>query len=131
MRRGITVLQGVLLGLAAAAWLAPSAALAAGDAARGKEIYMTRGTCFTCHGPTGAGDGMAAAGLQVKPRNFQEGNFKYDANGDGTPGEDADLALIIKNSPMKYGGAPGMPQFPQLSDQDIQDLIAYIRTLHN
>ena len=35
--------------------------------------------CASCHGDTGAGDGQAAATLEVKPRNFAKGKFKNGA----------------------------------------------------
>ncbi len=36
--------------------------------AEGQEIFVTN--CVTCHGPEGAGDGDAAAGLDPKPANL-------------------------------------------------------------
>ncbi|NDF14779.1 hypothetical protein EB061_05600, partial [bacterium] len=36
--------------------------------AHGKELFAAQ--CVTCHGAGGAGDGVAAAGLNPKPRNF-------------------------------------------------------------
>jgi|GEM_PF-5096235 len=48
---------------------------------------MARG----CHGPTGKGDGPAATALDPKPRNFTGGAFKFDTDGDGKTGTDADL----------------------------------------
>jgi mono/diheme cytochrome c family protein len=113
--------------LALAALLLPTAALA-GDAAAGKQTYNT--VCFTCHGMTGKGDGPAGAALNPKPRDFSTGSFKYDANGDGTPGEDADLVLVIKNGAAKYGGSAVMAPWGYLSDSDIDNVVAYIRTLN-
>lgn len=115
------------LGAAAAlALLLPSAAAAAGDAAAGKETYQT--FCVTCHGPGGKGDGPAAP-KDPAPRDFTKGDFKYDADGNGTPGEDADLAMVIKNGAAQYGGSPMMAPWGHLSDEQIQDLVAYIRSL--
>jgi len=116
--------------------LAPIAVLAllvsapslAGDAAAGKKTYDT--LCTTCHGPTGKGDGPAGVALNPPPRDFSVGEFKYDANKDGTPGEDADLKLIIKNGAGAYGGNPVMaPWGASLSDADIDNVIAYVRSL--
>lgn len=38
--------------------------------AKGKELFAVQ--CAACHGPQGAGDGPAAAGLNPKPRNFTQ-----------------------------------------------------------
>jgi mono/diheme cytochrome c family protein len=57
----------------AAAPAAPPAAPVAGAAdarAEAEQIFTTR--CVTCHGPQGAGDGPASAGLTPPPRNFQD-----------------------------------------------------------
>lgn len=49
--------------------------------ARGKEIYLTKGGCFTCHGEKGRGDGPIAHGLTdawgfpIKPRDFTKGIY--------------------------------------------------------
>jgi len=128
MKREIRRIGTALLTLCAAAWL-PMGASAAGDAEAGKALYAGLGTCFTCHGDTGKGDGLAAAALDPKPRDFSAAEFKYDADKDGTPGSDADLALIIKNGAAVYGGSPLMTPFGHLNEQQIVDIIAFIRTL--
>ncbi len=112
----------------AVAWLLPAAAFA-GDAAKGDALFKGMGTCWTCHGQNGAGDGPAAAPLDPKPRNLSEGSYKFDADGNGTPGEDTDLMLVIKNGPAEYGGSNAMPYFKHLTDEQIADLVAYIRSL--
>jgi mono/diheme cytochrome c family protein len=105
---------------------APSDA-SAQDAAAGKTVYTTN--CFSCHGATGKGDGPVGAALNPKPRDFSTGDFKFDANKDGTPGEDADLTLVIKTGAAAYGGSPLMAPWPTLSDADVANVIAYIRSL--
>jgi mono/diheme cytochrome c family protein len=107
--------------------LAAPAAFAAGDAAAGKKNYDT--LCFTCHGAAGKGDGPAGAALTPPPRDFSVGDFKFDADKNGTPGEDADLTLVIKNGAGAYGGNPSMAPWGHLSDQDVADLVAYVRSL--
>jgi high-affinity iron transporter len=44
----------------------------------GKAVFEAN--CATCHGSTGKGDGPAGAGLEVPPRNFTTGEFKYGAD---------------------------------------------------
>ena len=105
----------------------PASALAAGDAAAGKTIYDTN--CTSCHGPMGAGDGPVGAALQPPPRNFGEGDFAFDTDGDGTKGSDADLTNVITKGAMAYGGSPLMAPWPMLSATDVENVIVYIRTL--
>jgi mono/diheme cytochrome c family protein len=99
----------------------------AGDAAAGKTTFET--LCVTCHGPAGKGDGPAGAALDPKPRDFSIGDFKYDTDKDGKPGTDADLANIVKNGAGAYGGSPLMAPWGHLSDADIQNVVAYVRSL--
>lgn len=42
---------------------------------KGKALYNGKGTCFTCHGKTGAGDGPVAGSLNPPPQNFQHHGF--------------------------------------------------------
>jgi len=106
--------------------VAPIAAHAAGDAAKGKVLFETN--CASCHGTSGKGDGPVGAALQPPPRDFTKAEFKYDANKDGKPGEDADLLLVITNGAAAYGGSPLMAPWGHLPEQDRLDLIAYVRT---
>ena len=106
--------------------LAPS--LAHADAAAGKELFV-KTNCNSCHGLTGEGDGPVAAALDPKPRNYVKGEFKFDANKDGSVGTDDDLALVIKNGAAAYGGSAMMMPNPTLSEGDVKLLVAYIRSL--
>lgn len=107
--------------------LVPLTAFAAGNAENGATIFKTN--CVTCHGETGKGDGPVGAALNPPPRDFSVGEFKFDANEDGTPGEDADLILVIKNGAGNYGGSPLMAPWGHLPDSDVEDLVVFIRTL--
>jgi len=85
---------------------------------QGKAIYNGKGTCVTCHGADGDGNGPAAAKLNPLPRNFQHHGFWRHR----TEGE---LFWVIKH------GSPGtaMIGFGQvLSDDEIWALIHYERT---
>ncbi len=112
--------------LAAAALLAPGAARAA-DAAAGKATFTTN--CVTCHGESGKGDGPVGAALTPPPRDFTKGDFKFDTDKDGKTGTDADLKNVVQKGGAAFGGSPLMAPWPTLSDADIANLIAYIRTL--
>ncbi len=118
------MMSAALLLLATAAF---SASAQAADAEAGKIQYDQ--LCFSCHGTTGKGDGPAGAALNPPPRDFSAGDFLYDADANGTPGEDADLSLIIKNGAATYGGNPMMAPWGYLGDDAIADIVAYVRTL--
>lgn len=123
--RRLSLALGVL---ALLAWMAPAAFAEefTGDAAKGKEVFEGMGTCWTCHGKEGKGEGPAGAALNPPPRDFTTGEFKFDANKDGTPGEPEDLFLVIKNGAAAYGGNPSMTPWGHLGDEAIKDLVAYV-----
>lgn len=86
------------------------------DQKRGENLF--KNNCVTCHGATGHGDGIAAAGLDPKPANFH------------------DKEVIWGSSPFKFYntirlGVPGtgMTPFSQLSDEDIWSLAFYLKSL--
>jgi mono/diheme cytochrome c family protein len=110
----------------AALFLTPTAAFAA-DAAAGKTVFDLN--CVLCHGATGAGDGPVGVSLQPPPRNFAIGDFAYDTDGDGAKGTDADLKNVITKGGMAFGGSPLMAPWPMLSDADVDNVIAFIRSL--
>jgi mono/diheme cytochrome c family protein len=112
----------------AAALLAPFAALAAGDAAAGKTTFTTN--CASCHGDSGKGDGPVGATLNPPPRDFTKAEFKFDTDKDGKAGTDADLKNVIQKGGMAFGGSPLMAPWPTLTEADIANVIAYIRTFH-
>ncbi|MCU7834559.1 MAG: c-type cytochrome [gamma proteobacterium symbiont of Taylorina sp.] len=103
--------------------------VSAGDAAAGKVIYDGKGACTTCHGATGAGDGVASAALNPKPASFVAAQFRLDTDGDGSNGTDMDLFNSIKFGGAKYGGNAAMPGRADFSDAEINDLVAYIHSL--
>lgn len=117
--------------LAVLGWLAPAAFAEdfTGDAAKGEEVYQGMGTCWTCHGKEGEGNGPAGAALQPPPRNFVKGDYKFDANKDGTPGDPEDLFLVIKNGAAPYGGNASMTPWGHLGDEAIKDVVAYLLSL--
>ena len=99
----------------------------AADATAGQMLFEAN--CAACHGIGGQGDGPVGAALNPAPRDLTTGEFKFDANGTGTPGEDEDITLVIQNGAMEYGGSALMAPWPTLSDDQVVDIVAYIRSL--
>lgn len=92
-----------------------------GDPKAGKQRYDL--LCSSCHGATGKGDGPAAAALSPKPRNHADGKYMNALT-------DKYLFDIIKGGGAGLGKSPLMPPWAsQLNDQDIWNVVAYIRTL--
>ncbi len=89
----------------------------------GKKLYEKY--CSTCHGLEGKGEGTAAVYLDPKPRDFTRGLFKFQSAPAGSLPTDSDLERTIRN------GMPGsaMPAWDRLSDAEITNLVAYIKTL--
>jgi len=99
-----------------------------GDAAHGQRLFAEH--CAICHGGGGAGDGIATPALNPKPRDFTDGRFYLDGDANNRTGEDVDLARVIQFGPAAFGGSNSMtPWKDSLSEADVRDLVAHIRTL--
>lgn len=72
--------------------------------------------CKVCHGVTGNGMGMMAQGSGAIPRNFGCAETMKGIS-------DGQLFWVIKNG----SGATGMPAYKFLSDEQIWQLILYLR----
>ncbi len=83
----------------------PLSALAAGNAQKGKQLFVKNG-CWQCHGYVGQG-GAAGKPLAPKPMPFEAFN------------------VFVRNS-----NGP-MPQYPKeiLSDADLADIHAYLPSI--
>lgn len=86
---------------------------------RGREIY--KANCVACHGEGGKGDGPGAGVLNPPPRDHTDSVYMNTLT-------DKEIADVIK-----MGGAikgrPLMPSHPQISGDDMNALVGYIRTL--
>ena len=106
---------------AAAAPAAPAAEVKLGDAAKGKPIYDMY--CFTCHGTTGKGDGIAAAALNPKPRDFTDKKIMDTISNEA-------MIKVIQLGGAALGKSPMMtPWGAVLKEDQIKDVGAYVRTL--
>ena len=79
--------------------------------------------CIACHGPRGAGDGIAAVALEPKPRNFRAASWGRDRT-------DADLAAVIGGGGAARGLSAAMPAQPDLSPEQTDSLVRCVRSLH-
>ncbi|HYB42548.1 MAG TPA: c-type cytochrome [Candidatus Methylomirabilis sp.] len=87
----------------------------------GREVFVQY--CATCHGTTGKGDGISAQNLPIRPQDLTVGAQL-------NPLPDHFLFEVIAHGAQSVGLSPIMPAFkPYLSDVQIDEVIAYIRTL--
>ena len=109
---------------APAATEAPAAAtsLPAGDAAKGEQLYGT--VCVACHGPGGIG--VQGLGKDMTNSEFIAGL------------SDAELLEFIKvgrpaDDPLNTTGVLMPPKGgnPALTDAQLIDIVAYMRSIHN
>ena len=93
----------------------------AGAIQTGKQLFLKTAqpvACVMCHGEQGDGKGFMGAALVPPPRNFTCGMLMREIS-------DGQLFWIIKN------GSPGtgMMAFPGLPDEQVWQLVNYIRSL--
>ncbi len=95
-----------------------------GNAEKGEAIYAKR--CILCHGEEGDGATDVAERLNPPPRDFTLGQYKIKTSDFGQDfARDEDVFRMIRD------GMPGtaMPGWADvLSEQDMWDLIAYLKT---
>ena len=122
--RSLLLIPVLLLPCAAAAQTEPDLGTQQ-QRENGRQIYMEK--CAQCHGEDGRGEGIAAPFLQPAPRDFTAGIFKVRTTPSGQLPTDDDLKRIIKNG-MPY---TGMPAWPSLNDNQIRDLVYFIKTFND
>jgi cytochrome c oxidase cbb3-type subunit 1 len=89
----------------------------------GKGVYKRR--CIGCHGEKGDGNGVSAAFLDPKPRDFTKGIFKFRS----TPGKDSlptDSDLFVTVTHGLWGTA--MPAWQEIREDERYAVIQYIKT---
>ncbi len=86
----------------------------------GEDLYheLLQPACVDCHGERGEGNGPLASQFDPRPRNFA---CRQTVN--GVP--DGQLHWIIENG----SPATAMPSFGFLSDEEIWQLVIYLRSL--
>lgn len=100
----------------------PADQAAAGDVAHGEELFQ--GTCTACHGPSG--EGVEGLGSDLTTSEFVAGQ------------SEAELVEFLKvgrdtSDPMNTSGVAMPPKGgnPALTEGDLQDIAAYVKTLNN
>lgn len=78
--------------------------------------------CVTCHGALGKGDGLVGETLDIKPRDLSYSDYMQNLSDDH-------IFQVIKHGGASVGLSENMiPVGPDLSDEAIRNVIAYIRS---
>jgi mono/diheme cytochrome c family protein len=89
----------------------------ADDTTAGKPLYVQH--CMVCHGISGKGNGPSGRKLDPKPTDFTK-----------TTGDAAEWFKATKLGAKAVGKSNGMEGFAaKLTDQQIRDVLAYVKTL--
>ena len=94
--------------------------MGAGNVEAGWKLYQTR--CSPCHGPDGKAATPTAQALNPKPRDHTDGAYMNQLSNEH-------IAKVIKNGGPAVGKSPIMPAHTDMNDQQIEDVVAFIRTL--
>lgn len=123
MKRYSSVLVGVVAGLTLLGFTASDVlAQGKGDPKAGAAVYKAN-KCANCHGEQGAGDGPAGQKLKDKPSN-------WTAGGGGLKGmDDQKIFDSIAKGGKAIGKAAAMPAYPKLSEAEVWNLVAYVKSL--
>ncbi|NIT12802.1 MAG: c-type cytochrome [Candidatus Dadabacteria bacterium] len=91
------------------------------DSDKGMELYNL--SCVSCHGIKGKGDGPAAVSLRPKPRDLSDSSYMSNLG-------DEHLYKVIQGGGASVDKSPFMPAWGNTySDEDIANIISYLRTL--
>lgn len=88
--------------------------------AQGGEIY--KANCVPCHGPGGKGDGPSAATLKPPPRDHTDPELMGKLS-------DKRIAETVRMGGM-ISGFPNMPASPHIRGEELEALVAFVRSLH-
>src|SRR5690606_28761043 len=96
----------------------------AAQAAQAEALEIFASRCVACHGPEGRGDGPASAGLDPRPRDFQDPAWQAAVS-------DEHIENIVRYGGAAVGRSPAMPANPDLTSRDevVAALRAHVRSL--
>ena len=95
-------------------------AMSAGNVEAGGKLYQAR--CAPCHGPDGKAATPTAQALTPKPRDHTDGAYMNQLSNE-------QLVKVIKNGGPAVGKSQIMPAHADLNDQQIEDIVTFVRTL--
>ena len=95
-------------------------AIGAGNVEAGGKLYQAR--CVPCHGPDGKATTPTAQALNPKPRDHTDGAYMNQLSNEH-------LAKVVKNGGPAVGKSQIMPPQVDLNDQQIEDIVTFVRTL--
>ena len=82
------------------------------------ELYRRR--CAACHGATGRGDGVAAAAMQPRPRDFADARWQREVS-------DRQLERVIAEGGAAHALSASMPPHPDLRAAQLTELVRFVR----
>jgi mono/diheme cytochrome c family protein len=83
-------------------------------------LYAER--CSSCHGDAGRGDGPVGQALTPRPRNFTDRDWQVSTS-------DERIRLVIRHGGRAAGLSASMAPHPDLSDAELDALVAYVRSV--
>jgi mono/diheme cytochrome c family protein len=98
----------------------PAPPLDTPDVVEAQQTFKT--LCATCHGERGRGDGIAAANLNPKPRNYTDKQWQASVT-------DEQIRTIILNGGAAVGKSAVMPASPQFKNKPgvVDELVRIVR----
>jgi mono/diheme cytochrome c family protein len=90
------------------------------DQPDGQKLFQTR--CFVCHGRGGKGDGPSVTGLAEKPQDLTDPTWQRATSDDR-------IRTVIQGGGVAIGKSGAMPPNPDLTQEQIQGLISFVRSL--
>jgi mono/diheme cytochrome c family protein len=94
--------------------------VAADATGAGEKIFQSR--CFVCHGRDGRGSGPASQGLSQKPQDLTDPSWQRSVTDD-------QIKTVISAGGAILGKSGAMPPNPDLTGDDLNAIVAYLRHL--